>query len=132
MSRPCDTKVADGRLRKANQFLEAAEIVGDLADDEAHIRDAVVTLLVHAGIAAADVICCRTLGRFAGGSDKHQEAIGLLATVRQPDGRELSKRLRQLLGIKSKAGYTHRPVTAEERRRAQRAAEHLVLAARSA
>ena len=52
MSRPCDATIADGRLRKAKEFLQAAADVGELADDEAEVRDAVVTLLVHAGIAA--------------------------------------------------------------------------------
>ena len=104
MSRPCDAAVADARLRKANEFLESAEVVGDLADDEVEVRNAVVTLLVHAGIAAADVVCCRALGEYAIGSDNHQEAIGLLQKVRQPDGKALAKRLRQLLAVKTKAG----------------------------
>jgi hypothetical protein len=131
MSRPCDAAVADGRLRKANEFFEAAEVVGDLADEEVEVRNAVVTLLVHAGIAAADVVCCRVLGEYAIGSENHQEAIGLLEKVRQPDGKVLAKRLRQLLAVKTKAGYTDRSVTAEERKRAQRAAEELVAAARA-
>jgi hypothetical protein len=40
-----------GRLKKATQFLDAAIVI----DDE--MSDAAVTLLVNAGIAAADVIC---------------------------------------------------------------------------
>ncbi|HTE61475.1 MAG TPA: hypothetical protein VK631_14080 [Solirubrobacteraceae bacterium] len=131
MTRTGDDAVAAGRLRKANQFLEAAENIGDLADEEAEVSDAVVTLLVHAGIAAADVICCKALGQFAIGSDSHTEAAKLLGKVRQPDGKELAKRLSQLLGVKTKAGYTHRSVTAEERKRALRSAEQLVAAARA-
>ena len=131
MSRRCDETTAAGRLRKANQFFEAAEVVGDLADDEADVRDAVVTLLVHAGIAAADVICCKALGLFAIGSESHNEAVTLLARVRHPDGKQLSRRLGQLLSVKTKAGSTHRSVTAAEYRRAQRATEQLVRAARA-
>ena len=130
MTRPCDKAVAAGRMRKANQFLDAAETVGDLADDEAEVRDAVVTLLVHAGIAAADVICCKALGQHAIGGGSHDEAVRLLARVQQPDGKELSKRLGQLLGLKTKAGYTHRSVSATDRKTAKRAAENLVQAAR--
>ena len=130
MTKPCDHAIAAGRLDKAVEFYEAAATVGDLADDEADVRDAIVTLLVHAGIAAADVITCKALGQFSLGSDSHDEAVGLLRTVSQPDGKDLAKRLSTLLGVKTKAAYTHRPVTAEERKRAQRAAEKLVTAAR--
>jgi hypothetical protein len=34
-TRPCDDAVTDGRLRKAEQFWQAAEIARELADDEA-------------------------------------------------------------------------------------------------
>lgn len=130
MTRSGDAAVAAGRLRKANQFFDAAEDVGELADDEAEVRDAVVTLLVHAGIAAADSICCKTLGEYALGNESHDEAVRLLARVRNPDGRALSQALSRLLSLKTKAGYTHRSVTAVEHRRAERAAEQLVTAAR--
>lgn len=131
MTRRCDETVGAGRLRKARQFLDAADVVGDLADDEADVRDAIVTLLVHAGIAAADAICCKALGEFALGGDDHRDAIELLGRVREPDGRELANRLERLLRLKTKAGYTHRPVTADERKAARRAAERLVEAARA-
>lgn len=129
MTRDCDESIAAGRLNKARQFFEAAGDIGDLADDEAEVRDAVVTLLVHAGIAAADCICCRRLGKYAIGSNNHNEAVSLLQTVSQPDGTELAKKLNRLLGLKTKAGYTHRSVTTDERKQAQRSAESLVRAA---
>lgn len=131
MTRPCDGPTAAGRLRKAIQFFEAAQNVGVLADDEAEARDGVVTLFVHAGIAASDFICCRALGQYAGGSKSHDAAIRLLRSVRHPDGGESSKCLEKLLRVKTKAGYTHRPVTADERKRAERAAQDLVEAARA-
>jgi hypothetical protein len=130
MSRRCSESIAAGRLRKATQFFDAAADVADLADDQDEVRDAIVTLLVHAGIAAADVITCKTLGEYAIGAESHNEAADLLAKVRTPDGTTLTKRLKQLLAIKTKAAYTHRPVTASERKQAQRAAEQLVRAAR--
>ena len=130
MTRACDDSIASGRMSKANQFLQSADDVGELADDEAEVRDAVVTLLVHASIAAADVVCCKRIGQYAIGGDSHSDAIGLLRTVKQPDGSALAKRLKQVLDVKTKAAYTHRSVTAAERRRAQRAAEELVRAAR--
>ncbi len=51
--RNCDETIVKGRLAKAEQFLDAAATVRDFADDEADVGDALVTLCVHAGIAAA-------------------------------------------------------------------------------
>jgi hypothetical protein len=127
-TRRCEDDTARGRLRKAEQFLESAMNIRDLADDEADVGDALVTLCVHAGIAAADVLCCVALGVHAQGDD-HGEAIGLLATVR-PDGDDMSKALRVLLTMKTKAGYSSRAVSREDRKRALRSAERLVTAAR--
>ena len=118
-TRRCDAATARGRLRKAEQFLE---------DDEADVGDAFVTLCVHAGIATADVLCCAALGVHAQGDD-HGEAVGLLATVR-PEGEEASRALRVLLGMKTKAGYSPRAVSADDRKRALSSVDRLVTAAR--
>jgi hypothetical protein len=126
--RECDEAIAGGRLRKAEQFLDAAATVRDLADDEADVGDALVTLCVHAGIAASDVICCKALGHFVQGED-HLQAIAELSKV-MPDGRQLGNDLRALLQIKTRAGYAAPPVSAEQRKRAWRRAERLVEAAR--
>ncbi len=127
-TRPCDEATIAGRLRKAEQFLEAAETIREFADDEDEVGDTYVTLCVHAGIAAADVICCIALGEHAQG-ESHHEALALISRVR-PGGRELANSLRPLLGMKARAGYSHRPVTGDDRKRAQRHAERLVRAAR--
>ena len=124
----CDEAMIAGRLRKAEQFIEAAETVREVADDEQGVGDAVVTLCVHAGIAATDVLCCIALGEHSQGDD-HNEALALLARVR-PDGGELAKSLRLLLSMKTRAGYSHRPVRADDGKRAYRNAEKLVRAAR--
>ncbi|MFD6893254.1 hypothetical protein ACFWB0_01730 [Rhodococcus sp. NPDC060086] len=50
-------------MNKAEQFFDAAAIVNELADN--NDLDAVVTLWVHAGIAASDVICCARLGKYS-------------------------------------------------------------------
>lgn len=126
-TRKCDQATVDGRLRKAQQFADAAETVREFADDEAEVGDVYVTLCVHAGIAAADVACCVSLGEHAYGDD-HNAAVSLLERV--PDGRELAKALRVLLGMKTRAGYDARPVNATERKRAGRSMERLVQAAR--
>lgn len=127
--RDCDKEIADGRLRKAEQFLDAAELIRDLNDDSGEIGDAFVTLCVHAGIAASDVICCNALGYFVQGED-HNQAIAELSKVR-PDGKDLGNALRPLLQMKSRAGYAAHPVSGDQCKRAGRRAEMLVEAARS-
>lgn len=127
--RNCNETIASGRLAKAEQFLEAAATVRDLADDEADVGDALVTLCVHAGIAASDVLCCKSLGHYVQGED-HLLAIAELSKV-SPDGKQLGNDLRALLQMKSRAGYAAPPVTADQRKRAWRRAESLVEAALS-
>lgn len=126
--RDCDERTAAGRLRKALQFRDAAETIRELADDEAEVGDAFVTLCIHAGIAASDTICCASLGHYAQGDD-HNQAIAELSKVR-PSGEELGNDLRALLQMKHRAEYGPVPVTAEQRKRAWRRAERLVEAAR--
>lgn len=126
--RDCDAAFIRGRLRKAEQFLEAAATLRDLADSESEFGDSVVTLCVHAGVASSDVICCKALGHFVQGDD-HSQAVAELSKV-SPGGRELGKDLRALLQMKTKAGYGGPAVTAEQRKRAWRRAENLVEAAR--
>jgi hypothetical protein len=127
-TRPCEEATTAGRLRKAEQFFDAAETIRDFAQDEDEVGDAFVTLCVHAGVAAADVICCVELGVHAQGED-HNQALTLLRKVR-PGGDELAKSLGPLLGMKTRAGYSHRAVTSEDRKRAYRNAQRLLRAAR--
>jgi hypothetical protein len=125
----CDEATSRGRLRKAEQFLAAAETTRGFAEDEAEVGDALVSLYVLAGIAASDVLCCKSLGHYVQGDD-HQQAVAELSKV-TPGGKALGKDLRALLALKSRAGYGVTSVRAEERKRAQRRAERLVEAARS-
>lgn len=120
-TRPSTETIRRGRLKKAVEFLDGAILI---ADD---MPDAAVSLLVNAGIAAADVICGVRLGIYAVG-DNHNDAVTLLAKA--DNGAE--KHLRTLLNVKSKVSYTHTPATADERKRSRRAAETLVEAARRA
>ena len=117
-----------GRLAKAEQFFRAAETIHALADDDQEVGDAYVTLCVHAGIAAADAICCAALQEHAQG-ESHVEAIKLMKRVR-PDGDELANALEALLATKTRAGYSAQAVTVEQRKRAERSAQKLLRAAR--
>jgi hypothetical protein len=122
---PCSATTIEGRLARAIEFFDSAE---DERSQHAERANAWVTHYVLAGIAAADVICCRALGQHAQG-DNHVQAVALLRSV-QPDGPELSVALGVLLGMKTKAGYGDRAVPAEDRTRAPRRANQLVEAAR--
>jgi len=124
---PCSPRTRAGRLAKAEQFLDAALTIAGFADDERDVADAFVTLCVHAGIAASDVLCCARLGVHAVG-ENHQEALALLRRV----DADLARDLATLLGMKTKSGYSAHPTGAADRRRAERAAARLVQAARAA
>lgn len=122
---PCTPLTRTGRLAKAEQFLGAAETVGASAEEPSDIGDAYVTLLVHAGIAASDVVCCAKLGVHAAG-DSHAEAADLLGKI----DRSLGRDLRTLLSVKAKAGYDARSASNQDQSRAERSARRLVDAAR--
>lgn len=122
---PCTATTIEGRLARAIEFFESAE---DEREQHPERANAWVNHYILAGIAAADVVCCRALGQHAQG-DNHLQAVALLRSVR-PEGPELSIALGVLLGMKAKAGYGERPVSAEDRTRAPRRAKQLVDAAR--
>jgi hypothetical protein len=119
----CTDAERRGRLNKARQFREAAELINTVADED-ELIDAYITLCVHAGIAAADVICCARLGVHAGGQS-HGDAIQLLESV----DRKLAKDLATLLGMKTRAGYSPVLSTQPTRKSAARSAGRLVDAA---
>jgi hypothetical protein len=125
-ARRCTPQVREGRLDKANQFVAVARDVADLADQAQDVADAYVTLLVHAGIAAADVICCARLGEYAHGVN-HNEAVALLKTADADSARHLET----LLKTKTRVGYGHTPASHEDLKKAQRAGDALLKAARA-
>lgn len=112
-------------MSKAQEFRTAAEIVHDLTEeDPVELGNAYVTLAVRAEIAAADVICCARLGRYAR-PDNHDEAVSLLRSA----DKALATDLGALLGMKTKAGYTAQRINRQYLTRAQRAVQRLVTAA---
>lgn len=59
----CGPGHADGRRRKMEVFVAAIDALLLLdAPDDSDVADALVSLRVTAGVAAADVICCARLG----------------------------------------------------------------------
>ena len=97
---PMDAQAVHARALQARAFLEAARL--QLGDSPAG-NSVAGTDAVHAGIAAADAICGKTLGYCARG-ESHQEAVDLLARA-IPDSSP-SKHLARLLSQKSLAGYS--------------------------
>jgi hypothetical protein len=122
---PCTAATIEGHLARAIEFFESAEEERRRHPERAN---AWVTHYILAGIAAADVVCCRALGRHAQ-SDNHVQAVALLRSV-QPSGPELAVALGVLLGMKTKVGYGERAVSTDDRNRAPRRARQLVDAAR--
>lgn len=88
-TRPCTAEIRRGRLRKSAQFLDAAGLIAEIADEESEIADVYVTLCVNAGIAASDVICCARLRQYPQGEDRN-EAVELLSKA---DARSARHRL---------------------------------------
>lgn len=125
-ARPCTPQVREGRLVKANQFAAVASDVADLADQAQDVADAYVTLLVHSGIAAADVICCARLGEHAQGAN-HNDAIELLRTADADSARHLET----LLKMKTRVGYGYTPASHDDLTKAQRAGDALLKTARA-
>jgi len=122
---PCSPEIRRDRLRKAGQFLDAANLTAGQAGGKAENADSFITLCIHAGIAASDVICCARLGQHTQG-ENHTEAVALLEKADSGSG----KHLRVLLSMKTKVGYSHTEATAADAKRAGRAAEALVETAR--
>lgn len=94
-TRPCSTRTRRGRLKKAREFLDIAE----LASPE--YPDVSVSNAILSGIASADVICCVRVGQHAAGED-HQQAVDLLRRAHE----QAAKRLDRLLRRKSTSAYS--------------------------
>jgi hypothetical protein len=128
-TKPCDRAEARQRLQSAVSYQQVAATTAVLSErDDPYRWSSLITNCVHAGIAAADAICCAVLGEHAQGDD-HQQAIELLRRV-TPGGTDLAKALAALLAMKTAAGYGTGPLREEKAKRARRSADRLVSAAR--
>ncbi len=121
----CPPEVQAGRLRKANGFLRAADIIEPYISEDVNLADAYVTLCVHAGIAASDVICCAKRQGHSIDPD-HKSAVAILADMDEPN----SVHLDTLVSVKTQSGYTHIHATPNLCEDVKNAATALVTAAR--
>lgn len=125
----CGSAQARTRAAQARSFLDVADLIAG-EDDDLATPGTAAALAVLAGIAAADALCCASIGRRARGQD-HREATGLLAHV-EPDGKTLSRSLARLLEIKDGAHYGTVYLTTSRAKTAVRNATILTEAAEAA
>jgi hypothetical protein len=112
----CGAPQAEARSRRAERFLEAAELIRDETDPD--FLSAAAALAVLAGIAAANAACCKALGRRSR-SDNHHDAERLLGEI-TPGGREAANALRRLIDLKDEAHYGFYDVGKQDLERAMR------------
>ncbi|MFF2487759.1 hypothetical protein ACFVSU_15250 [Microbacterium sp. NPDC058062] len=122
-TKTCTAADRAGRLTQAEGFWRDAEDLQELGEAS---PNSIVTLYVHAGIAASDAICCAKLGEYSN-SANHAEAITLL----EKTDSSLAPSLARLVGVKTAAGYSATTMSAQKVSTARSAAEKLVLAARA-
>lgn len=123
-TKDCSPADRAGRLQQAEGFWADAEDLAALGEAS---PNSIVTLYVHAGIAAADVICCAKLGEYSSTAN-HSDALNLLKKA-DPT---LEVPLSRLIGVKTLAGYGAARVSAARVQTARSAAEKLLVAARRA
>ncbi len=126
-TRSCSAADREGRMWVARQFALAAELIEEFTGepDEGTVNNAYVTLCVHSGIAAADVVCCARLGEYSRGED-HKAAVLLLNKV----GKGLGNALARLPALKTAAGYQPSSVSRQHVITARRQSDLLMTTAR--
>lgn len=127
---PGDPSFMRGRLDKAKNFLESAETLLTVGSTDGVLNPSspyaisFVDLCVDAGIAAADAICVKTIGRYNSGA--HNDGVAVLQSATD---RSTAKHLDALVRVKTRAAYSARPVDAADIHNAGEAARALVAAA---
>jgi hypothetical protein len=111
----CGPEEARDRHDHAQRFLETAEVV---LEDTTHKGYANVAgaLAVLAGVAIADAVCCKALGRHHRGDD-HRAAAEFLRQVAHV-GDQMARDLDHLLAIKDKTSYQSGYLSRADARRA--------------
>jgi hypothetical protein len=123
-TQPCGEPQARQRLAHAKSFLEVADLAADVSDPSLEYGSVAASVAILAGIAAADAVCCRELGRRSRSED-HHHAEDLLGEIK-PGGKRAADQLRQLIDLKDTAHYGFIDVTTPQLKRSLRQAQHLV------
>lgn len=123
-SQQCSPRDARNRHSHAIKFLEVAEIAAGEHEQDPEYASVAVSLAVLAGIAAADVACCKSLGERSRSQD-HHDAERFLRRI-AAGGEDAAKHLHALLSLKDEAHYGFFDVGAGELRKALRRARALL------
>jgi hypothetical protein len=118
----CNRREATQRLRSARAYLEVADLI--LADDREEFAGVAAGNAVLAGIAAADAICCKGLGRCFRG-EAHRQAAELLRTA-SDKGLQHKKLLLRLLDLKDAAHYGFSGFSKTDAKKAVKIAREMV------
>ncbi len=97
----CGKSEARTKLRRAEQFLEAAKLITE--EDDPDWKSAGAAVAVLAGIAASDAACCSALGSRSR-SQNHHDAEALLESI-VPGGKSAATALKRVLAMKDEAHY---------------------------
>ena len=125
-TQPCGHREAQAKLRRAEQFMEVAELVKDEPDPD--WASAAAALAVLAGIAASDAACCKALGRRSRSQD-HHDVEALLEQI-EPGGKNAANAMRRLINLKDQAHYGFFSMSAQDLRSAFTQAQRLIRFAR--
>ena len=121
-TRPSTPSYISARRLDAAEFMRAARQL----DNDDYQPDVVVTLAVHAAIAAADVICSVRLGKHSADGN-HDAAVALF---REHDAK-LASDLDTVLRRKQRAGYSDNDLTDADTTAVLRSTERLLEAAQN-
>lgn len=97
----CGAAEARAKLRRAEQFIEVAEMIK--SEEDPDWQSAGAALAVLAGIAASDAACCKALGHRSRGQD-HHDAEAYLAQI-DPGGKAAAQAMKRLIDLKDEAHY---------------------------
>lgn len=114
---------AEGHLKKAQDFLEAAQ-----TDLDFDLLDPATSNAVLAGINAKDVICLMLTGTTKK-TENHNSAVGELKTAGQA-GADVVSTFQRLLKLKTKSQYQSDAVSRSDTEKAIEWAQRMVDAAR--
>lgn len=120
----CGAPEAQAKLRRAEKFVEVAELIIDEADPDPDFRSAAAALTVLAGISASDAACCKALGQRSRG-DNHHDAEALLEQITS-GGKDAANALRRLIDQKDEAHYGFFNVSATDPTSLLRRARRLI------
>jgi hypothetical protein len=121
----CGLKEARERLRTAHAYLLAAQLA--LTDDREEFAGVAVGNAVLAGIAAADSMCCKGLGKCSRSQD-HRQAAELVESS-SANGPSYRATLLRLLDLKDAAHYGFGAMSATDAKKAVNLAKKLVTGA---